>query len=86
MRYPLALALMSPITLRPSWYGINPVDLREVTVRDKFWAQRLETNAKVTLYHELDELQGCGRRAKRKVERARIRRLGRLQGDRSERV
>ena len=57
----LALALMRPVTLRASGYGIDPVDLREVTVRDKFWAPRMETNAKVTLYHELDELESTGR-------------------------
>lgn len=56
-----ALTLMMPAPLRPSGYAINPVDLREVTVRDHFWAPRLETNAKVSLNHELDELQSTGR-------------------------
>jgi hypothetical protein len=57
----LAHAGLLSTALKPSGYKIDPVDLHEIHVRDDFWAPRLVTNAKVTLYHELDALDSTGR-------------------------
>lgn len=48
-------------TLTSSGYPIEPVGLKDVRLRDAFWAPRIERNAKVTISHELDECEQTGR-------------------------
>ncbi len=60
MVWPLAIALLLPAAL-PDGYPIQQPELREVRLRDRFWLPALETNAKVSLWHALEQCEKTGR-------------------------
>ena len=49
----LTLAMITPIASAAP--ALKEVPFTEVILRDDFWSKRIETNRKVTIWHNIDE-------------------------------